>query len=310
MRKWGGIEYVEKTGWHEPGKAIYWGKNCSKIRNFSRALFIRSAVTDSSLQQINEVYKFVEYVPVCKICYFKVEHIFTFFMSFGYVCSLFNDAVSISDHTMSNHRIMNWKRREWKRLWPNLKFYQMICQEVLRKPTKPSMRAAGPRAEIWTGTSQKLSKFVVFWPWRRLCGQYVKCDLGWCDSQVYFGFILYEMCIEMDRLGWLLLSKCLSPLQSGAMFHKGGNPSPWLANSSLSRFAKKERQGRWKRITLKPVGSLILFVMVSRVFLVVWASPLSVRQSSGKPACLPESCLPLVSSTTLPPLLASCATET
>lgn len=170
---------------------------------------------------------------------------------------------------------------------------------------------SGRRFELRTSLTR--GKALVSQPWRWL-GRYVKRDLGWCDSHVRFGYSLYKVCIEMDRLGYCCPGAYLY-CRVVPCFARRERQAPDLRIHHCPDLQKKKKikewQGRWKRITLKPVGSSILFVMVSRVFLVVWASPLSVQSviRQGLPVYLKVVCH-CFPSVTLSPLLASRTTET
>jgi hypothetical protein len=71
-----------------------------------------------------------------------------------FICGLFNDAISNSDCTELNDRMINkygkCKGQCWNRPWRSLCYQPDIRLDKLRKVTKSSVGIEGLRVEIWT----------------------------------------------------------------------------------------------------------------------------------------------------------------
>jgi hypothetical protein len=68
-----------------------------------------------------------------------------------YLMTLFKKLRLYSVEWKGDRKMIDWKGRGRKRLWPPvLRYYNCICLEGLKKTMKNSVRIAGFRVEIWT----------------------------------------------------------------------------------------------------------------------------------------------------------------
>jgi hypothetical protein len=105
---------------------------------------------------------------------------------FLFICSLFNDTVSNSDHAALNDWII--VKREWERKWPwpNVRYYPGICVVGLRKTTRNSVRTDSD----WAPARYQSEALMLE----------LTCSVAICCQEQQCGYLIVRHCRAWNEL--------------------------------------------------------------------------------------------------------------